>query len=89
MSAILSIWPLLEWPGCALGVAGAFLLASNSRFSPVGWLLFLASNACWIVYALGGGMPGLFWQQIAFTATSLLGVWRWIVRRPTEGCDAT
>ena len=38
----------LEWTGAALGLLGAFLLATNSRFSRFGWVAFLVSNMCWI-----------------------------------------
>ena len=73
----------LQWVGCALGVTGSLLLALNKPFSGWGFIAFLASNACWIGFALLTNAPGLFYMQVAFTATSLLGVYRWIVLRPS------
>jgi hypothetical protein len=72
---------LLEWLGAALGLLGAGLLATNTRFSAYGWLAFLASNVCWISYAHMLGAWGLLAQQIGFTATSCIGLWRWRVGR--------
>lgn len=66
--------------GCALGLTGAFLLACKARWSSLGWLAFLASNAVWIYYAWHRDIPGLLVQQIGFTATSLLGIWTWLIK---------
>jgi len=68
----------LQWIGCAFGVFGAFLLALNSPLSGWGFVSFLASNACWIVFGVLTDAPGLIFMQVAFTATSLLGIYRWI-----------
>lgn len=76
-----SLLMVLEWVGCVLGVIGATLLAANMRWSPYGWVLFLASNVFWIGYAVIGDAHGLLVQQCVFTATSLLGVYRWVLRR--------
>lgn len=67
----------LEWFGCATGLAGALLLAMNTKWSAWGWIAFLASNAAWIGFAAAKQAPGLLIQQLGFTATSLLGLYRW------------
>lgn len=66
----------LEWAGALTGLIGAFMLATNSRFSPIGWLAFLLANFLMIGFAIAGGHWGLLTQQIGFTATSLLGIYR-------------
>lgn len=71
----------LEWTGAALGLAGAGLLALNLRVSGYGWLFFLASNAAWIAYGLKMSAYGLVAMQAGFTATSLLGAYRWLWRK--------
>jgi hypothetical protein len=63
-----------------LGVSGALLLATRASYSRYGWLLFLASNFCWLAHAHARGDVWLLAQQLAFTATSLLGVWRWLLQ---------
>ena len=68
---------IAEWTGCALGILGAFLLATNSRFSAWGFVSFLLSNVAWIVFALAEDKSGLLIQQVCFTGTSLLGLWQW------------
>lgn len=74
---------LMEWVAAGLGLLGAGLLATNSRWSAYGWLAFLGSNVRWITYAQQLAAWGLLAQQVGFTATSVLGVWRWRVGRQT------
>lgn len=69
----------LQWAGCATGVAGALLLALNTKHSGWGFVLFLISNGFWIAFAIQTNAPGLITTQVIFTATSLLGIYRWFV----------
>ena len=71
-----------EWLGCLTGVAGSALLALNNRFSGFGFVLFMVSNLCWIAYALTNGIFGLVTMQVAFTVTSGIGIYRWLLRPP-------
>jgi nicotinamide riboside transporter PnuC len=64
-----------ETCGALTGIAGALLVASMSQYSRFGWLLFLCSNVCWIVFAVQGKFHKLLLQQFAYTGTSLLGIW--------------
>jgi hypothetical protein len=77
-----SVVPHCECAGCVLGLLGAFLLATNTRFSPLGWISFLAANVAMITFAYGVGAHWLLWQQVGFTATSCLGLWRSRSRLP-------
>jgi len=70
---------MCEWSGTLFGVLGALLLAVNSRFSGWGFLLFLISNVFWIAFALMRELDGMLVMQLVFTATSLVGCWRWLV----------
>jgi len=70
---------LIEWAGCIIGLCGAALLATNSRHSAWGWVLFILSNAAWIAYGLLTHANGLVVQQLGFTVTSLMGIWKWLV----------
>ena len=40
----------LQWAGCATGVAGASLLALNTKNSGWGFVLFLVSNGFWTAF---------------------------------------
>ncbi|MDP2027498.1 hypothetical protein [Sulfuriferula sp.] len=66
----------LEWSGAIAGLAGAFLLATHTRFSRYGWLAFLVANLALVGFALGIGRYGLLVQQLGFTVTTLLGLYR-------------
>lgn len=67
---------VFEWSGCALGLAGAWLLATNTRVSRYGWLAFLLANFAMIAFAVGIGAYGLLLQQVGFLGSSLLGLYR-------------
>lgn len=69
----------VSWIGSVTGVAGALALAVNLRWSGIGWLLFLASNFCWMGYALQQRTRSMLLMQSVFTITSLIGVYRWLV----------
>ena len=66
----------LEWTGCALGLLGAFLLATNSSVSKYGWFAFFGANVAMIGLAIGIERDGLLLQQVGFLATSCLGIYR-------------
>lgn len=66
----------IEWAGSITGLAGATLLAMNTKISRYGWLFFLASNGLLITFSLLGGHKGLLLMQCGFTLTSLLGIFR-------------
>lgn len=71
--------------GAYTGIPGALMLAMNNGYSHYGWALFLASNISWIVFAMRGNYNKLLFQQMAFMATTLLGLWNtviapWMVR---------
>ena len=70
---------LIEWIGCATGLCGSALLALNNRYSGWGFVLFLLSNVAWIYFGLLTHATGMVVMQVGFTATSLMGVWRWMI----------
>lgn len=71
---------LAEVASALLGVMGALLLATKSRWAPWAWVLWLASNAGWIAFGLAGGHWFLLAQNAVFAVTSAMGVWVWLVR---------
>lgn len=75
----------IEWLAALLTIAGAWLLASNTRRAAWGWVLFLAANGLWIAFALLQGYTGLLVQQLVLTATSLLGIWKGLIAPRLEG----
>ncbi|CAN5435896.1 hypothetical protein BH10PSE18_BH10PSE18_18720 [soil metagenome] len=71
---------IIETIAAILGAAGSLLLAFNGRHAGWGFVLFLASNAFWLVFGSQAGHWRFFVQQLVFTFTSLLGVWRWLIQ---------
>lgn len=71
----------VEMAGCITGIIGALLLALNNEASRWGFVFFLASNFCWLAFGLALGIGGMVWMQVAFTVTSLLGIYRWLCPR--------
>lgn len=66
----------MEWVGSIAGLLGAFLLATHTHISRYGWVAFLMANLTMGAFALMIDRHGLLLQQIGFTATSLLGMYR-------------
>jgi nicotinamide riboside transporter PnuC len=82
MRLIPSTWRgenISQWSGCITGIIGSCLLALNNEASGFGFVLFLASNLCWIKFAMLVRAPGMVVTQIAFMATSMLGIYRWLM----------
>lgn len=67
---------VLEWSGAVTGLVGAAILASQTRHARWGWLAFLLANLLLISWALRMQAMGLLVQQVGFTVTSLLGLYR-------------
>lgn len=65
-----------QWPGMALGLVGAVLVAGRSvRSRRWGFALWVASNLFWIANATHTGTWGLVIMQACFLVTSGLGWW--------------
>jgi hypothetical protein len=66
----------LGWIACGFALAGSLLLAVRCRVSAWGWVGFLLSNLAWIAYAIATGTWNLLAQNLGFTVTSLIGIYR-------------
>lgn len=61
--------------GALFGISGALLLAlAVPSYSKWGWVLFLASNGAWLMFAAAYGYRKLLVQTAVFTLTSVLGI---------------
>jgi nicotinamide riboside transporter PnuC len=63
-----------------LGMVGALLLATRSRYAGWAFVAWLISNIGWIVFGAGNQHWFFMLQQAVFTATSVIGIWTWLVR---------
>lgn len=70
----------LEWLGCVLGITGSLLLAIKSKYSRWAWPTFLSSNFCWAGFGIITGAYGLIVMQMAFTVTSIIGIYTWFIK---------
>ena len=70
----------IDLTAAAFGVLGTVLLALTGPRAGWGFVAYLASNAGWIAFATIHHHWGLLAQQLAFTVSSLLGVWVWLVK---------
>lgn len=76
----------LEWAGSALGISGAWLMAARKTSARYAWTLWIGSNLCLILFALGHQHMGLLFQQLAYLAANILGIRMW---RNTGGQTST
>jgi len=70
----------IEISAAAFGVLGTVLLALNGPRAGWGFVAYLVSNAGWIAFAWIHAHWALLAQQLAFTASSTLGVWVWLIK---------
>lgn len=80
-------WLELFSTSCAL--LGSLVLALKGRRAGWGWVLFACSNAGWIVFADGHGHWFFLLQQIGFSVTSAIGIWRYLIKPPAAGVFAS
>jgi len=67
---------LAEVAGAFTGIAGSWLVALQDHRSRYGFLAYLVSNVAWVVFAAWHAHWFLLVQNLAFTGSSLLGLWR-------------
>lgn len=67
---------VFEWMGTVFGLLGAALLALNISVSRYGWIAFMAANASLILFSFNVQAWGLLTQQVGFSLTSALGIYR-------------
>lgn len=70
---------LVELFASACGLLGSLLLALKGRVAPWGWVFFALSNAGWIAFSYGYSHWFLLVQQIGFSITSAIGIWKWLI----------
>lgn len=70
----------VEMLSSALGLLGAILLATRSRYAGLAFVAWFVSNIGWLIFGARHDHWFFFVQQIGFTATSVLGIWNWLVR---------
>lgn len=70
----------LEWLGAGLGLLGSFMVAANvTGMSEWGFIAYFLSNLCWIGFAVMLRAYGLLLMQLGFIASSLFGMYRWLL----------
>lgn len=68
---------MLEWLGALLGIVGSLLLASNSQYSRWGFVAYLVSNICLIVFAVVIQAVGIATMYTLYTVIAIYGVIQW------------
>ena len=68
---------LLQWPAMAVTVGAAWLVASRSeRKRSIGFWVFIASNALWIVWGLHDHAYALVVLQLCLAGTNIRGAFK-------------
>lgn len=76
---------LFEWIGASAGMLGALLIASNTLYSPYGWIAFAVSSVTLLMFAVKLKAWGLLCLQLCFCLTNALGLWRWLIEPAISG----
>lgn len=69
----------LQWAGAATGALGALWLALKVDSSRWGFVCYLLSNVCWVIYALQSAQWPLLLMNAVFTVITMVGLIRWFV----------
>lgn len=75
----------LEMLSASLGLLGALLLATKSRYSGLAFVAWFVSNLGWLIFGARNAHWFFFVQQIGFTFTSVLGIWNWLIQPAMRG----
>jgi glucose dehydrogenase len=80
----------VEFISAAMGLLGALLLATRSRYAGWAFVVWMVSNIGWIVFGTSLNHWGLVVQQLGFAVTSAIGIWKWLIvpSRPPKLLDA-
>ena len=70
---------LIEIIAAMCGLSGTLLLATKSQWAGWGFVAFLASNAGWLAFSWQHNYQAMFIQQIGFTLSSFIGIWKWLI----------
>lgn len=90
--ALASAWQALQQPlllvelfASVCGLLGSLLLAMKGRAAPWGWVCFALSNIGWLTFSYGYSHWFLLVQQIGFSITSAIGIWKWLIEPRFDG----
>ena len=68
---------LLEWLGVVTAIAYSLLVASNTGFEFLGFVLLFISSLAIGLWAHRGAHRGILLLQFFYAAAGLNGMWRW------------
>lgn len=75
----------IEMISATLGLVGALLLATKTRFAGWAFVAWLASNVGWIFFGAGNNHWFFLLQQLGFLVTSIMGIYTWLIApKPTD-----
>jgi uncharacterized membrane protein len=67
----------LEWLGVVTAIAYSLLVASNTGFEVLGFVLLFISSLAIGLWAHRGAHRGILLLQFFYAAAGLIGMWRW------------
>jgi len=79
LATVLQPLVLVELFASTCGLIGSLLLAMKGRIAPWGWVFFALSNIGWITFSYGYSHWFFLVQQIGFSITSAIGIWKWLI----------
>ncbi len=71
--------PSFEMIATLLNISGLAIISSNSKYSKYCWVLWLLSNAMFVLITYASGYMGLMFQQVMFFVLDIWGILNWFV----------
>ena len=76
----------VQWPAMLVTVGASWLVGSTHRHRrSIGFWVFIASNALWVVWGMHGGAPALVVLQLCLAAMNVRGLLK--ARHATKAQD--
>lgn len=75
----------IEMFSATMGLLGALLLATKTRYAGWAFVAWLVSNVGWVLFGAGNNHWFFLLQQIGFLVTSIMGIYTWLIApKPTD-----
>lgn len=77
---------VIRWFATINGVIAAIVVAGNfgGIVTGIGFVIFTLSSLAWVLAGYLEGLPSLTTQNIVLTVINVIGVYRWLIRRPLK-----
>ena len=71
---------MLEAIATVFSIAGAILMASNTKYSKYAYLVWPVASTSWMAVAISNSMKGLMLTYALYMCLEFTGMYKWLIR---------